>query len=214
VGTAGQTKPVVNACSDWEDVLRDQLPQSQLSGLASAAALRLPGPVGMDPPCEGRQREAARGLRPPGAGAAQDAAADGVAFPLSTTHYIETSKITNPRQRLDLARTMACISHCRTLRARKVQLRHQMLHAMHLTFRRPMFRPQPPEILGTGVRWAFEGEPGPMILRGPDGIVDPATIEGMPELFRKANQFTEMMILAGPGDAEIGHLRGPLRLLA
>jgi hypothetical protein len=46
-----------------------------------------------------------------------------------------------------------------------------------------------------------------MVLRGPDGLVDPATIEGMPELLRKANQLTEMMILAGPGDAEIGHLR-------
>jgi hypothetical protein len=139
--------------------------------------------------------------------AVQDAAADGVAFPLSTTHHIETSKISSPRQRLDLARTMASISHCRTLRARKVLLRHQMLHAMHLTFGRPAFRPTAPEVLGTGVRWAFEGEPGPMVLRGPDGLVDPATIEGMPELLRKANQLTEIMILAGPGDAEVGHLR-------
>ena len=30
--------------------------------------------------------------------AVQDAAENGVAFPLSTTHHIETSKITNPRQ--------------------------------------------------------------------------------------------------------------------
>lgn len=36
-----------------------------------------------------------------------DAAAGGVAFPLSTTHYIETSKITSRRQRLDLAWTIA-----------------------------------------------------------------------------------------------------------
>ena len=140
--------------------------------------------------------------------AVQDAAADGVAFPLSTTHHIETSKITSPRQRRDLARTMASISHCRTLRARKVLLRHQMLHAMHLTFGRPAFRPQPPEVLGTGVRWAFDGEPGHGVLRGPDGaVVDPATIEGMPEFLRKANQLTEMMLLAGPGDEEIGELR-------
>ena len=116
--------------------------------------------------------------------AVQDAAADGVAFPLSTTHHIETSKITSPRQRRDLARTMASISHCRTLRARKVLLRHQMLHAMHLTFGRPAFRPQPPEVLGTGVRWAFDGEPGPLVLRGPDGLVDPATIDGMPKRAR------------------------------
>jgi hypothetical protein len=140
--------------------------------------------------------------------ALQDAAAQGVAFPLSMTHHIETSKITSPRQRLDVARTMASISHCRTLRARNVLLRHQMLHAMHLTFGRPAFPPQPPEVLGTGVRWAFYGEPGHGVLRGLDGaVVDPATIEGMPEFLRKANQFTEMMLLAGPGDEDIGELR-------
>jgi hypothetical protein len=139
--------------------------------------------------------------------AVQGAAEGGVAFPLSATHHIETSKISNPRQRLDIARTMASISHCRTLRARRVLLRHQMLHAMHLTFGRPAFHPQVPEVLGTGFRWAFEGEPGPMVLRGPDGLVDPATITGMPEFLRKANQLTEMMLLAGPGDEEIGELR-------
>lgn len=135
------------------------------------------------------------------------AAASGVAFPISAVHHIETSKVTDPRQRLDLARTMASISHCRTLRARKVLLRHQMLHAMHLTFGRPAFRPAAPAVLGTGVRWAFEGEPGPMVIRGPDGPVDPATIGGMPDFLRKANQLTEMLVLAGPGDAEVGILR-------
>lgn len=140
--------------------------------------------------------------------AVQDAAAQGVAFPLSTTHRIETSKITSPRQRLDVARTMASISHCRTLRARKVLLRHQMLHAMHLTFGRPAFPPQPPEVLGTGVRWAFYGEPGHGVLRSLDGaVVDPVTDSGMPEFLRKANQLTEMILLAGPGDEEIGELR-------
>ena len=67
--------------------------------------------------------------------AVRDAAAEGVAFPLSATHHIETSKVTSPRQRLDLALTMASVSHCRTLRARKVLLRHQMLHAMRLVLR-------------------------------------------------------------------------------
>ena len=117
--------------------------------------------------------------------AVQDAAAAGVAFPLSATHHIETSKRASPQQRLDIARTMASVSHCRTLRARKVLLRHQMLHAMHLTFGRPAFPPQAPEVLGTGFRWAFEGEPGPMVLRGPDGLVDPSTITGMPEFLRR-----------------------------
>jgi hypothetical protein len=139
--------------------------------------------------------------------AVQDAAENGVAFPLSTTHYIETSEITNPQKRLDVARTMASISHCRTLRARRVLLRHQMLHAMHLAFGRPAFRPQAPEILGTGFRWAFEGKPGPLRLHGPDGPIDPAMIVGMPDFLRKANQVAEFMILAGPSDEEAEILR-------
>jgi hypothetical protein len=139
--------------------------------------------------------------------AVQEAAENGVAFPLSATHYIETSKITNPRNRHDVARTMASISHCRTLRAPNVLLRHQILHAMHLAFGRPAFWPQAPDVLGTGSRWAFDGKPGPLVLRGPDGLVDPATIDGMPEFLRKANQIAELMVLAGPGDEEVGILR-------
>jgi hypothetical protein len=46
-----------------------------------------------------------------------------------------------------------------------------------------------------------------MVLRGPDGLVDPATIDGMPEFLLKANQLTELMILAGPRDEEVGILR-------
>ena len=78
-----------------------------------------------------------------------------MAFPLSMTHHIEMSKITNSRQRLDVARTMASISHCRTLRAHKVLLRHQMLYAMHLAFGRPAFPPRAPDVLGTG--WTGTG---------------------------------------------------------
>jgi hypothetical protein len=80
---------------------------------------------------------------------------------------------------------------------------------MHRTFGRPAFPPQAPEVLGTGVGWAFVGEDRHGVLRGPDGaVVDPATIEGMPpDFLRKANQLTEMMMLAGPGDEEIHELR-------
>jgi hypothetical protein len=124
--------------------------------------------------------------------AVREASAAGVAFPLSSTHYMETSKITNPGQRASLARTMASVSRCRTLRSARVLLRHQMLHAMHLAFRRPAFLPVPPEALGTGVTWAFTGKPGPLTLRGSSGRVDPETIPGMPEFLIKANQFGEL----------------------
>lgn len=139
--------------------------------------------------------------------AVRDASAAGVAFPLSTTHYMETSKITDPAHRARLARTMASVSRCRTLRSRRVLLRHQMLYAMHLAFGRPAFRPTPPEALGAGVIWAFTGKPGPLTLRGPSGRVDPATIAGMPQFLRKANQFGEFFILAGPADEELEDLR-------
>src|SRR5829696_3433404 len=63
--------------------------------------------------------------------AVQEAAAAGVAFPLSPTHYIETSQVRHPRQRQDLALAMAQISYFRTLRGGRVLHRHQMLTAMH-----------------------------------------------------------------------------------
>jgi hypothetical protein len=43
-----------------------------------------------------------------------------------------------------------------------------------------------------------------VVLTGP---VDPATIDGMPEFLRKANQLAELMILTGPGDEDVGILR-------
>ena len=52
--------------------------------------------------------------------AVREASAAGVAFPLSTTHYMETSKIIDPAHRARLARTMASVSRCRTLRSRRV----------------------------------------------------------------------------------------------
>ena len=52
--------------------------------------------------------------------ALREAAAAGVAFPLSRTHYIETSSIKKPKQRQDLARVMASISFFRTLRGGQV----------------------------------------------------------------------------------------------
>ncbi|WP_371579562.1 hypothetical protein [Streptomyces sp. NBC_01314] len=139
--------------------------------------------------------------------AVRDASAAGVAFPLSTTHYIETSKIADPRQRADLAQIMAPISHCRTLRSPDVLLRHQMLHAMHLSFGRPAFRPRPPQVLGIGAMWAFTGERAPLSLYGPAGKVDAASIPGMQTWLRKINQFAEFHLLAGPKDEEIEDLR-------
>ncbi|WP_329296041.1 hypothetical protein [Streptomyces sp. NBC_01455] len=139
--------------------------------------------------------------------AVRQASEAGVAFPLSMTHYHETARITHPRQRADLARTMASISHCRTLCSGRILLRHQFLDAMHLSFGRPAFRPSPPQPLGIGWGWAFAGTRLQPQLRGPTGPVDPASMPWMPDFLRRAAQFTEYQLLAGPQDADIPRLR-------
>ncbi|MGW0767775.1 hypothetical protein [Streptomyces sp. NPDC002676] len=139
--------------------------------------------------------------------AVRDASAAGVVFPLSATHYTEIGKITDPRQRADVARIMASVSHCRTMRSRRVLLRHQMLHAMHVSFGRPAFRPSPPRVLGIGAAWALVGERAPLVLRGPSGDVDMDTVPELRDLLRKANQYAEFQLLVGPRDEEIEGLR-------
>lgn len=141
--------------------------------------------------------------------ALQEAAAAGVAFPLSPTHYIETSRIKNPKQRRDLARVMAPISFFRTLRGGRVLMRHQLLTAMHETFGRPTFRPAPPEALGLGVAWAFTGEERFATVRDRVANRDltEADLPGVRRMQREANQLKEIMTIAGPADDEVETLR-------
>ncbi|WP_406323767.1 hypothetical protein [Streptomyces sp. NBC_01637] len=137
-------------------------------------------------------------------GAVRRAAEAGVVFPLSATHYHETSRITHPRQRADLARTMASISHCRTLCSERILLRDQFLEAMHVSFGKPTFRRTPPQSLGIGAGWAFTGKRLQLQLRRSTQVVDPATLpEGMADGFRRATQYTEYQLLAGPQDADL-----------
>ena len=89
--------------------------------------------------------------------AVRAAAATGIRFPLSATHYAETGRILDWRQRKDLTDVVAPISLMQTIRAQPVLMRHQFLVALHETLGRPTFRPPPPEVLGVGVHWAFSG---------------------------------------------------------
>ncbi|MET9617518.1 hypothetical protein [Kitasatospora indigofera] len=140
--------------------------------------------------------------------AVREASKAGILFPLSSTHYVEMSRITDPRQRADVARVMVSISRCITLRSHRDLLRHQFLCAMHETFGRPAFRPAAPEPLGVGVSWAFSGQRISMQVHDPSGrSVDSSEIPGGPDLLRKINQFTEFMVLAGPKDEDIEELR-------
>ncbi|MFD4652251.1 hypothetical protein [Streptomyces sp. NPDC057889] len=141
-------------------------------------------------------------------GAVRRAAEAGVVFPLSATHYHETSRITHPRQRADLARTMASISHCRTLCSERILLRDQFLEAMHVSFGKPAFGRTPPQSLGIGAGWAFTGKRLQLQLRRSTQVVDPANLpEGMADGFRRATQYTEYQLLAGPQDADLPQLR-------
>lgn len=127
----------------------------------------------------------------------------GVVFPLSATHYEETARVLDPRQRTALAGVMAPISQLRTLRSQGDLVRHQLLVAMHEMVGRPAFRPSPPEVLGVGVHWAFRGVKAQVRVLDPSGQIQDVD----PSWLRQASQFFEAQVLAGPGDHEIEGLR-------
>lgn len=131
------------------------------------------------------------------------AAERGVTFPLSATHYEETLRISDPRQRRDLAGVMAPISKIYTLRNHSDLVRHQLLVAMHETVGRPTFLPARPQVLGLGVHWALLGVEGQMRVLNSGGTVQDAD----PAWLRQATQYYEAQALAGPGDEDIPLLR-------
>ncbi len=140
--------------------------------------------------------------------AIRGASTKGVAFPLSATHYVETTAVKDPGQRRDLAAVMAPISYCRSLRATPDLIRHQMLTAMHERIGRPMFRPIPLDVLGIGAMWSLTGTQGRLLLMGRDGEVDP-DMSGLltSQVLRQANQWGEVKLLTGPDDDEVDELR-------
>lgn len=135
-----------------------------------------------------------------------EAADAGVAFPLSSTHYIETQSIPSARQRHDVAGVMSVISHCRTFRRRRDLLRNQLLIAMHEEFGRPTFRPNRLDPLGLGVHWAFEGIEKTLQVHDADGqVIDSPELPR--ELRIRATQGVEFQLLAGPLDDQVTLLR-------
>lgn len=137
--------------------------------------------------------------------ALRDAANAGVAFPLSSTHYLETASINSGRQRTDLANVMASISYLRTIRSRRDLLRNQLLIAMHVSFGRPTFPPEMLDPLGVGVHWAFQGVEKTLQVHDETGrIIDS---QDFPRDMRiRATQGSELMILAGPRDDDEAQL--------
>ncbi|MGI5493222.1 hypothetical protein [Microtetraspora malaysiensis] len=139
--------------------------------------------------------------------AVRTAAAAGVAFPLSATHYFETTRIKHPKQRSDLAAVMAPISRLLNLRAQEPLIRHQILLAMHETFGRPAFRPDSPAVLGLGAFWAILGKHVPLRLMKGQREAEADNFPELATFLRSANQLAETKLLAGPRDEEISRLR-------
>jgi len=135
------------------------------------------------------------------------AAADGVAFPLSSTHYFELQRTKDPRQRFDVADVMAPISSWRTLRSRRDLVKHQMRTVLHEQLGRPAFRPAPVKVLGRGVAWAFMGGEMPLRVSGPDDPVTEDEQPGLAAVLRAASQYAEYHFLAGPRDEDVEALR-------
>lgn len=135
--------------------------------------------------------------------AIREASADGVVFPLSATHYEETMRIADPRQRRDLAAVMAPLSEMRTIRRHNDLVRHQFLVALHETVGRPTFRPAQLNPLGVGVNWAFRGVHAFFRVVDLDGReVDSVD----PQWVRQINQHAEAELLAGPADEDMALL--------
>lgn len=126
--------------------------------------------------------------------AVRAAAAKGVHFPLSATHYEETARILDWRQRKDLTDVVAPISLMQTIRAQPVLMRHQFLAALHETLGRPAFRPPRPKVLGVGVHWAFSGVQAFFKVVNDEGQV----IDVDRTRLRHLNEYAEAAVFTGP----------------
>lgn len=121
-------------------------------------------------------------------------AAKGVHFPLSATHYEETARILDWRQRKDLTDVVAPISLMQTIRSQPVLMRHQFLAALHETLGRPAFRPPRPKVLGVGVHWAFSGVQAFFKVVNDEGQV----IDVDRTRLRHLNEYAEAAVFTGP----------------
>ncbi|UWX97355.1 hypothetical protein N2K95_01255 [Arthrobacter zhaoxinii] len=132
--------------------------------------------------------------------AVRRAVTEGICFPLSATHYEETVRIRDYRQRQSLMKVMAPVSLMQTFRAHNVLLRHQFLVALHETVGRPTFRPANPEVIGIGVHWAMVGSQAFYKVLGADNQVI-SSVSGA--WLRHLNQYAEAAVLAGPNPGEL-----------
>lgn len=138
--------------------------------------------------------------------ACQAARNDGAAiFPISDTHYVELSKIPNPRQRADVASVMEALSGFTTILAKPTIMRLELDVALAgLLGEDRVLLPGLP-LLGSGIFWAF----GRVGLRFHDGTTDTTDFirKAVPNVYENVHSRFERAMLRGPQDHELDDLR-------
>lgn len=125
-------------------------------------------------------------------------------FPLSSTHYEELAKITNPAQRSALASLMEELSGFTALLARPTVMRLELDAALTAKLGPSPHPPVPRDLLGRGFGWALD-QPQRLRLHGPQGEVTEQVRQQMGSanfdlLIGTMELITERMMLVGPND--------------
>lgn len=147
--------------------------------------------------------------------ACRRARSTGVAlFPLSATHYMEMSRIQDPRQRLNLAEVMEELSGFVTLAGRPMLMRIEIDAALAATGYPARDPGESLRLLGFGVGWSFAHEITPRLVdpEGRDVTAEARQAHpGGPEEFDRRwmnMRFSvERSMLRGPTDDELPELR-------
>lgn len=139
-------------------------------------------------------------------------AAGTVIFPLSLTHYEETLKITDPRQRGDLARVMEQLSGFTALPVRRLTALYELDAALVPAIEIETSALTPTDLLGRGFRWAH-GLPITGRIVGPDGqdgtelLRERLGRDAADQLMAAFELFTERTMLTGPAAGDLPKLQ-------
>jgi hypothetical protein len=132
---------------------------------------------------------------------------DRAVFPLSGTHYIEMSRIADPRQRRDVAEVMEQLSDYTVLLGRSTLAELEIDAALDTFLGLSSSEPRCP-LLGRSCGWAF-GFKGGLIVTNAEGndVTSQARAQIGDERFDDMNRQREWAFLAGPEDADLPALR-------
>ncbi len=121
-------------------------------------------------------------------------------FPLSAAHYMEMTKIKDPRQRNDLATVMEELSGFSALLSRAIVVRLEMEAAADQILGTSNPRPERIPLVGFGFSWAL-GFPFSLVLSGEHDKLE------IDQILDHAKVSFERGMLAGPSDEDLPDLR-------